>query len=235
MSLTEITALTLTSEGTTSGAEINQASGPVPYSPSEDGYSSMLADLVAMFPSLDYEVIVTVLQAHDGRIQATVEYLMTANTENGEVTPVHTEDLVLGCLNPARDMVGQFSDDIGGLPEVLPRFLCEGEVEDEDLSAEEGEVESGGEDSSTGDAHSHSPMPPQGSHGFVDTDPLPTYDEACREMSPQSPPDNSHFEAEPKALGPNNYGVAISNSLTGRPSSGASGTAAAHSKKSKLT
>ena len=143
-----------------------------PVLPSEDDEdTSMLADLVAMFPSLDHEVIVSVLQAHDGRIQAAVEYLMSSSSEdNGQLA---NTALGTGYFEPAHDMVGQFSDDIGGLPELLPRCLYEDESPDEE---EEGE----GGHGSVAEECSNSDSPP----GYLDVedDPLPTYEEACREQ-----------------------------------------------------
>ncbi len=148
--------------------EENQASA---YTSDEDEDSSMLADLLAMFPSLDHDVIVSVLQAHDGRLQAAVEYLMSSSGAD------HTQGMGGGAaagdmgLGPARDMVGQFSDDIGGLPEMLPTFLFD---RDERTQSEDDPpfVEDLQEERV-------SPLPPQdGAQGFID-EPLPTYEEAC--------------------------------------------------------
>ena len=145
------------------------------YSSDEDEESSMLANLVSMFPSLDHEVVVSVLQAHNGCIQAAVEYLMSNNADHQDVQEVGGASD--SALDPARDMVGQFSDDIGGLPEVLPSFLFDHTEDDEGTSTEDNIQFAGSRGHSPGD----SPLPPQdGSQGFID-EPLPTYEEACAE------------------------------------------------------
>lgn len=154
-------------------------SGPMQLPSEDDEDSSMLADLVAMFPSLDHEVIVSVLQAHDGCIQAAVEYLMSSSSQSaegdGQPTDTGYSALGMGYFEPACDMVGQFSDDIGGLPELLPRCLYEDEPPDED---ERGEVEVRGHG---GVAEERSNSDPPSGYPDVEDDPLPSYEEACRE------------------------------------------------------
>ena len=80
----------------------------------DDDESSVLLDLSAMFPSLDHEVVVTVLQAHEGRVEAVVDYLMRIVAGGGEEEEEVEEELQ-----------GPFTDDIGGPPEIIPSFLQE--------------------------------------------------------------------------------------------------------------
>ena len=80
----------------------------------DDDESSVLLDLSTMFPSLDHEVIVTVLQAHEGRVEAVVDYLMRIVAGGGE----EEEEVV-------EELQGPFNDDIGGPPEIVPSFLQE--------------------------------------------------------------------------------------------------------------
>lgn len=179
-------ALQLTPETDTETENVSDA---------EDAVDSS-ADLVAMFPSLDHEVAVMVLEAHSGHIEAAVEYLMSTNGEGGPTQPSVTG---YSRLDPAYDMVGQFSADIGGLPEVLPRCLYDdftpGRREEEE-EEEEGE----GEDGSSGGAQaSGNPveigseyLPEEGTLSWLaENDPLPTYSEACRGPSVYTPVDSS--------------------------------------------
>lgn len=144
------------------------------------GDSSMLADLTAMFPSLEHEVIVTVLAAHEGRIQAAVEYLMTTDDQaRSEASlPLLSMDHTAS-YDPARDMVGQFSVDIGGLPEMLPAILCEGDLSLASSARTEREDEQGNERELEGGGPGELSVQPD-SDG---EDHLPTYEEACRESS----------------------------------------------------
>lgn len=86
----------------------------------DDDESSVLLDLSAMFPSLDHEVVVTVLQAHEGRVEAVVDYLMRIVAGGGEE-------------EEEEELQGPFNDDIGGPPEIVPSFL----QEDDDRSLSE--------------------------------------------------------------------------------------------------
>ena len=87
-----------------------------------NGESSVLLDLNAMFPSLDHEVIVTVLQAHEGRVEAVVDYLMNVVGGGGEE------------VDEEEELQGPFSDDIGGPPEIVPSFLQEPATDDRSLT-----------------------------------------------------------------------------------------------------
>jgi len=87
-----------------------------------NGESSVLLDLNAMFPSLDHEVIVTVLQAHEGRVEAVVDYLMNVVGGGGEE------------VDEEEELQGPFSDDIGGPPEIVPSFLQETAADDRSLT-----------------------------------------------------------------------------------------------------
>lgn len=196
--------------------ESNRASEPY-----ADEDSSILADLTSMFPSLDHDVIVTVLQAHDGRIQAAVEYLVTAGEQamSGANLPLlHTDHTALGLYDPARDMVGYFSEDIGGLPEVLPAILCEGDTSPPSPNQSS---EGGGSEGRESDG---SPILLQ--QGDDDNDPLPTYEEACQEPSqrPLISEGDSHSE-EPEIQG------ALPGSPTEDMSAGLNGAEATHDKK----
>lgn len=162
-------------------------------SPGAEDDSSTLADLVSMFPSLDHDVAVVVLEAHNGCLEAAVEYLMNTNNSDGA-----TQQTIAGgyqrlsYLDPAHDMVGHFSADIGGLPEVLPRCLY-------DELPEEGarEEEEGGEEAQlSGSSGSSDPLPQEGTLSWLEmNDPLPTYAEACRDRSAQvhSPPESEEY------------------------------------------
>ena len=135
--------------------------------PSSNEQSQALAELSTIFPTIDYNVLVSVLQAHSGRMDTTVEYLMDipiqdSAKETGAILP--EEHAGLG-QHVVQDMVGQFSEDIGGLPELLPSFLYDNQQEDSS------------EDETSSVAMSPSPSPDSN----VDSadDPLPTYEEAC--------------------------------------------------------
>ena len=132
--------------------------------------SQSLAELSTMFPDVEYTVLVSVLQAHNGRLDTAVEYFM----ENSHSTHVHHidhpvdihDDANAGHLldDPSRDMIGQFSGDIGGLPEMLPNFIYN--AEDTQSSSDE-----------DSEFLQHSPTPD--SDIDSEDDPLPTYEEAC--------------------------------------------------------
>lgn len=193
---------------------------------SEDN-SSTLADLVSMFPSLDHDVVLMVLEAHNGSIEAAVEYLMNTNGGGGATQPLVTAGGgygTLGYLDPARDMVGQFSADIGGLPEVLPRCLLD------DYGVQEGEGESD-QESQQGRSDGHL-LPQQGTVGWLEqdaeNDPLPTYSEACREQAPLDRSRPESVSAEEDQFGLNLVVVA-----SGKQGSEAS--ASSSSNKSKCT
>lgn len=151
--------------------------------------SSMLADLMSMFPNLDHDVAVVVLEEHNGSLEAAVEYLLNSNKSNGSTQPTIAAGggyERLGYLDPACDMVGQFSADIGGLPEVLPRCLY-------DEVAQENEEEEGDHEDAEGSEQPRrrDALPQQGTLNWLEeSDPLPTYAEACRDRSAQvgSPP-----------------------------------------------
>lgn len=178
-------ALQLSPEAENSGADtelINVSEGAEAGGPGVDN-SSTLADLVSMFPSLDHDVAVVVLDVHNGGLEAAVEYLMNSS-QDGATQPMASG---YARLDPAQDMVGKFSADIGGLPEVLPRCLYE-EI------TQEGEEDSDEEAELTGRPERSNPLPQQGAHSWLEQsdDPLPTYAEACRDRSTQveSPPES---------------------------------------------
>lgn len=93
---------------------VSEGASCLPQCVEDDEESSVLLDLSAMFPSLDHEVIVTVLQAHEGRVEAVVDYLMRIVAGGGEEEEEVEEELQ-----------GPFNDDIGGPPEIVPSFLQE--------------------------------------------------------------------------------------------------------------
>lgn len=116
--------------------------------PSIDSHqiSTALADLMTMFPDLDGDVLNSILQAQGGCAAAVVEYLMSGSSldEVGRIIGGERQ------AEPAVDMVGEFSDEIGGLPEVLPS-LCEKEDmekkesdHDEQEEVESSELHNGG-------------------------------------------------------------------------------------------
>ena len=147
--------------------------------------SSALADLVSMFPSLDHEVAVMVLEAHNGSIESAVEYLM--NTSGGG--PTQPSITGYARLDPAQDMVGKFSSDIGGLPEVLPRCLYEdftrgGKEEEEE---EEGSASGIGQLLGSPLEGSNSLSPRHAKEPLAESDPLPSYSEACGVLSTYTP------------------------------------------------
>lgn len=130
---------------------------------SDDEESSNIADLSAMFPTLDHDIILTVLQSHHGRLDAAVDYLMAASSVGGDGhTPSQSG---IETMYPAHDMEGRYSEDIGGLPEVVPTF----EYDNEDDETETDEESTSSLDSS-----------PEPDNNVLDEDdPLPTYEEAC--------------------------------------------------------
>ena len=134
------------------------------YPSSDEEESSILADLSAMFPTLDRDIILTVLQTHHGQLEAAVDYLMTASSVG---VPDHTssQSNQWNHIEPMHDMDGQYSEDIGGLPEVIPSF----DHNDEGEEDSETDEESSSRDSSPTLDPS---VPPE-------DDPLPTYEEAC--------------------------------------------------------
>ena len=189
----------------------NRASAePLPYGPMEDegpSGSSVLSDLTSMFPGLDHEVIVTVLQAHDGRIQSAVEYLMTSGEQvmSGASLPLLHSDFGSFGYSPAQDMVGQFSEDIGGLPEVLPAILCQEDSDPAPLPSP-----SSGNNVSEGEESAGDDLVPLREDGD-DNDPLPTYEEAIGEPLPlvsRSSEEAEEFEILPATT------AAVSDSLT---------------------
>ncbi len=126
--------------------------------------SQCLAELSTMFPNIDYHVLVSVLQAHNGRMDTTVEYFMVTSNTN-YVTEDFSSTRIDFTENPSQDMVGQFSEDIGGLPEMLPSFIYD--TQDTLYTSDE--------DSSF--TRSRSPSPDSDMNS--EDDPLPTYEEAC--------------------------------------------------------
>ena len=116
----------------------------------EEGSSVLLVDLAAMFPNIDHTELVTVFRSHKGDVDATVDYLMalSLHKESGGVS------LTSSC---ALDEGGQFSSEIGGLPEVLPSFMTQ-----TDSDSDEEDV----------------PVNQARDKVNSDEDPLPTYDEA---------------------------------------------------------
>lgn len=183
----------------------DQASGLIRHEADET--SSTIAELASMFPSLDYDVVVNVLEAHSGRIQAAVDYLMSAN--GGGVQEDRFSGGVGGYYSlldppPAAEedaVAGQFSKDIGGLPIVLPTPLYDeedsngGRGTSRQSRSSEGSAGEGTR-ASTRDVAVRCESPPssqqltQASDSdpllVDDNDPLPTYQEACRQQ--QQPP-----------------------------------------------
>ncbi len=123
--------------------------------------SLSLAELSTIFPNIEYNVLVSVLQANNGQMNTTVEYLIV-NPNTAEQTSDECTDYEL------QEMIGQFSEDIGGLPEMLPSFLFD--VQDTLCASDE--------DSSV--THSQSPSPDSDVNS--EDDPLPTYEEACTDQ-----------------------------------------------------
>ncbi len=83
----------------------------------EGGDSSILADLASMFPAIEHSELVTILRSHGGDLDATVDYLMALS--------LHTEigggmNVIHQGLEQAEESYGQFSDEIGGLPSIMP-------------------------------------------------------------------------------------------------------------------
>lgn len=146
-----------------SATAVAEAEGLSLYPSSDDEESAVLADLVAMFPALDHDVILTVLQSHHGSLEAAVDYLMTASSlSESDQNQLNST----GTMYPVYDMEGQYSEDIGGLPEVVPTFELDEGVEEEDSETDE---ESTSRDSS----------PTPDTRVSLEDDPLPTYEKAC--------------------------------------------------------
>lgn len=172
-----------------------------------NGESSVLLDLNAMFPSLDHEVIVTVLQAHEGRVEAVVDYLMNVVGGGGEE------------VDEEEELQGPFSDDIGGPPEIVPSFLQEPAAEDNDIGGPPDILPSFLREPVAGDndiggqpeilpSFLQEPVaedddiggPPEIVPSFLQEtaaddrsltespDPLPTYEQACLPIEPGPPP-----------------------------------------------
>lgn len=129
--------------------------------------SSMLADLSSMFPALDHCVLVTVLKSHGGDLEATVDYLMALSLQGEDDDLTLPPDILHQRLMESEDRYGQFSNEIGGLPEVLPSFMS-GNQSDSDSDEME-------EDAPVTQARS------VGNDVNSDEDPLPTYEEAMME------------------------------------------------------
>lgn len=163
--------------------ETDNSAGDVSFT--EDS-SSALADLVSMFPSLDHEVAVMVLEAHNGSIESAVEYLMNTTGEGGPTQPSIAR---YARLDPAQDMVGKFSSDIGGLPEVLPRCLYDDFTSG---SRDEGEEEEGngiGQLLGNPLEGNKSLSPRHGEESVAKSDSLPPDSEACGVLSTYTPVD----------------------------------------------
>lgn len=151
-----------------------------------NGESSVLLDLNAMFPSLDHEVIVTVLQAHEGRVEAVVDYLMNVVGGGGEE------------VDEEEELQGPFSDDIGGPPEIVPSFLQEPAAEDDDIGGQPEIMPSFlQEPVAEGDDIGGPPEivpsflqePAADDRSLTESpDPLPTYEQACLPIEPGPPP-----------------------------------------------
>ena len=88
--------------------------------------SSTLAELSAIFPNLDIEVLSSALRAQAGSVEAVVEYLLSGKS----LTEVGRQEME----DPLIKMVGKFSRKIGGLPEVLPAVSSEYQVVEEHIS-----------------------------------------------------------------------------------------------------
>lgn len=117
------------------------------------------------------------LQSHDGGLEEAVEYLMAMCRAEVEAEgDVEKPREIKAYQEIHHEFEGQFSEDIGGLPELVPSFIFEPseEEEDEDLSEDIG-------------------GPPEVVPSFVyqptaeevdEYDPLPTYEEACQPVGP---------------------------------------------------
>ena len=156
----------------------------------EDGEegSSILADLAAMFPNIAYDELVTILRSHGGDIDATVDYLMALSLHKEGGGASLTSSSVL-------NEEGQFSSEIGGLPEVLPSFMTQ---TDSDSDEEDVPVNQARKDVNS------------------DEDPLPTYDEAMDDgegyrvagsiLLPVATKQRSLIEGQPPGMGPSKIG-----------------------------
>lgn len=90
-----------------------------------------------MFPAVEHSELVTILRSHGGDLDATVDYLMALSLHieatEGPTNIIHQE------LMQTDESYGQFSDEIGGLPEVLPSFMSSNQTDsDSDEEEEEG-------------------------------------------------------------------------------------------------
>lgn len=143
----------------------------------DDWTSGALANLAAMFPSLEYDVIVSVLAGHGGSVEAAVEYLMSSFTAAGDTASgfVGMGGGGGGDGDPADVLEFRTGADIGGRPEVVPGFMYEEEEEDEEEEEEEegSEIGSKAGVSSVGGA-AVTPPPVMAD----EQDPLPTYEQA---------------------------------------------------------
>ena len=123
--------------------------------------STILADLASMFPAVQHDELVTVLRSHGGDVDATVDYLMALSLQ------IESESTALplnACCGGHAEAEGQFSSEIGGLPEILPSFMNQSESDSDDNTEEDVPVNQ--QPSSTSN------------HVNSDEDPLPTYEEA---------------------------------------------------------
>ncbi len=163
-------------------------------------------------------MIATVLQSHDGCLETAVEYLMAmCRAEVGgaeiEVVDVGGADVGEADVGEAdvggyekqgpeieayheihSEFEGQFSDDIGGLPELVPSFIFDPTEEEEEEDEEYLREDFGG--------------PPELLPNFVYGpteeedffDPLPSYEEACQpqvEVGPPPYPSSLEHSIEP--------------------------------------
>ena len=85
-----------------------------------------------MFPAIEHSELVTILHSHGGDLDATVDYLMALSLHietEGATNVIHQG------LMQAEESYGQFSDEIGGLPSIVP-----GDQTDSDSDDEEGDA-----------------------------------------------------------------------------------------------
>ncbi len=128
-------------------------------------------------------MIATVLQSHDGRLDVAVDYLMTvcrgeggrSREEGSEVEAYHEIQ---------REFEGQFSEDIGGLPELVPSFIYEPTEEELDGQFSE---DIGGLPELV-PSFIYEPIEVAEEEEEDDFDWLPSYEEACGPIEPGPPP-----------------------------------------------